>query len=371
MHVGYSAIFQNPDDERTDYEVYRNELRLAEQAEPLGFDSVWSVEHHFTDYTMCPDVVEFLSYMAGKTTRARLGSMVIVLPWHDPLRAAEQICMLDNLSDGRMILGLGRGLGKIEFDGFRVDMNVSRPMFVEKAEMVLKGLESGYCEYDGEFVKQPRRELRPRPFKPFRGRTYAAAVSPESSRIMARLGVGLLIVPQKPWDDVEREIAQYREIFLTENGREPPAPLVAGWTIVHEDGEKAAELALQYIGKYYHTVLKHYQFSNDYLKTTRGYEYYGALTQYIDKRGADGAAADFAMLHPWGTPEEVVEKILKIHDMVGNNGYMAILSFSGMPYEEAERNLHLFAREVLPRLKVAGIEPPTFEAPKAAMAQSA
>ena len=62
---------------------------------------------------MCPDVTQFLSYMAGKTTRAKLGSMVIVLPWHDPMRVAEQISMLDHVSGGRMILGFGRGLGNV------------------------------------------------------------------------------------------------------------------------------------------------------------------------------------------------------------------------------------------------------------------
>ena len=67
MHVGYGAAFQNPNNAHSDAEVYRNELRFAEMAEPLGFDSVWSVEHHFDDYTMCPDVLQFLSYMAGKT----------------------------------------------------------------------------------------------------------------------------------------------------------------------------------------------------------------------------------------------------------------------------------------------------------------
>ncbi|MEM7406479.1 MAG: LLM class flavin-dependent oxidoreductase [Pseudomonadota bacterium] len=362
MHVGYSAIFQNPEDALPDREVYRNELRLAELAEPLGFDSVWSVEHHFTDYTMCPDVAQFLSYMAGKTTRVKLGSMVMVLPWHDPMRVAEQVSLLDHLSDGRMVLGLGRGLGKVEFEGFRIDMNESRSRFVEYAEMVLEGLERGYCEYSGQHIEQPRRDIRPAPFKTFRGRTYAAAVSPESSRIMAKLGVGLLIVPQKPWEDVKRELETYREIYRDENGEEPPAPLVAGWTMVDRDAELAREKAYGYIGKYYETVLKHYQFSQDHLKTTKGYEYYASLTKYIDKRGADGAAADFAELHPWGTPAEVVEKIAAIYDIVGHNGYMAVLSFSGMPYDEAERNMRLFASDVLPELKRMGIPEAHFEA---------
>jgi len=69
MHVGMATIFQNPARARTEREVYREDLRLADLAEPLGFDSIWGVEHHFTDYTMCPDVLQFLAYMAGRTER--------------------------------------------------------------------------------------------------------------------------------------------------------------------------------------------------------------------------------------------------------------------------------------------------------------
>src|SRR3984885_1136537 len=115
MHVGMSVVFQNTNKQLSDRQVYVNELRLAEQAEPLGFESIWSVEHHFTNYTMCPDVMQFLTYMAGRTTKVKLGSMVAVLPWHDPVRLAEQIIMLDHLSRGRVILGMGRGTGKVEF----------------------------------------------------------------------------------------------------------------------------------------------------------------------------------------------------------------------------------------------------------------
>src|SRR5919106_2024758 len=213
MRVGMASIFQNPGRHLSDRDVYREELRLADLAEPLGFESIWSVEHHFTDYTMCPDVLQFLTYMAGRTQRAGLGSMVVVLPWHDPLRVAEEVSMLDTICDGRLILGLGRGAGKVEFDGFRLPMDESRDRFVESAEMLLRGLESGYCEYDGTYVKQPRKAIRPAPFKSFRGRTYAAAVSPESLLLMARLGVGILISPQKPWHEVAKEVETYRGVY--------------------------------------------------------------------------------------------------------------------------------------------------------------
>src|SRR6267143_6075143 len=165
MHVGMGVIFQGEGEGRTDRNVYRNELRLGDLAEPLGFESLWGVEHHFTDYTMCPDVLLYLTYFAGRTQRIQLGSMVVVLPWHSPLRVAEQVVMLDHMSNGRLILGLGRGLGRVEFEGFRVPMEESRQRFVESAEMLLRGLEEGHCEYDGTFIKQPRKAIRPKPFR--------------------------------------------------------------------------------------------------------------------------------------------------------------------------------------------------------------
>src|SRR5437763_10331596 len=143
MHVGMTTFFQNIGRAIPDREVYRHEISMADLAEPLGFDSIWGAEHHFDDYTMCPNVAQFLAYMAARTTRVKLGSMVMVLPWHDPVRVAEEVSVLDNLSDGRVILGIGRGLGRIEFAGFRAPMGESRERFTEYAHALLQGLETG------------------------------------------------------------------------------------------------------------------------------------------------------------------------------------------------------------------------------------
>lgn len=148
MHIGMASTCQNPENSRPDGEVYRNELAL-----------------------------------------------VVVLPWHDPVRVAEQVSMLDHVSGGRLILGLGRGAGRTEFEGFRIPMSESRERFIEAAQLVLNGLEEGYVEFDGQHYQQPRKDVRPKPERTFRGRTYAAAVSPESVEIMAKLGLGILVIP--------------------------------------------------------------------------------------------------------------------------------------------------------------------------------
>lgn len=358
MDVGAAVIFQNPGQERSDQEVYAADLALADLAEPLGFDSLWTVEHHFTDYTMCPDPLQFLTYMAGRTRRVALGSMVVVLPWHDPLRVTEQIAMLDTLSGGRLILGIGRGAGKVEFDRFRLPMEESRPRFVEAAQIVLEGLERGWCEFDGEYYKQPRADIRPAPLRSFKGRTYAAAVSPESSEIMAKLGIGILIIPQKPWDEVAAELEKYRAIFREVNRAEAPPPITAGWVFCDEDAGRARELARRYIGGYWGTVLDHYEFGKGHLKTVKGYEYYGKFADTLAKHG-DEAAIDFFMnLQVWGTPDQCLDRIMQTCDRVGADGFTGVFSYAGMPAEEAERNMRLFADKVAPRLRAV---PPAAE----------
>ena len=353
MHVGTATIFQNPGKFAADYRVYREELRLADLAEPLGFQSIWGVEHHFTDYTMCPDVMQFLTYMAGRTTGLQLGSMVCVLPWHDPMRVAEQVSMLDNLSDGRCILGIGRGLARVEYDGFRVDMNQSRARFVESAECLLSGLESGFCEFDGAYIKQPRREIRPNPFRSFRGRAYAAAISPASSRIMAQLGVGLLVIPQKPWDEVARDLDNYRAAWREFHpaGVNPPAPVVACWTFCHQDAAYARAMARRYIGGYWHTVMEHYQFKADHHKDIRGYEYYGKVAAKMFDYGDDEVVDFFVNLQVWGTPEQCYDRIRQIRARTGHNTYVGAFSYAAMPYDQAEASMRLFAAEVMPRLQ--------------------
>jgi alkanesulfonate monooxygenase SsuD/methylene tetrahydromethanopterin reductase-like flavin-dependent oxidoreductase (luciferase family) len=358
VHVGMGVIFQGLGDGRTDRAVYQSELRIADLAEPLGFESIWGVEHHFTDYTMCPDVLQFLSYMAGRTTHAQLGSMVVVLPWHDPMRIAEEVSMLDNLSDGRVILGLGRGAGKVEFDGFRLSMDESRSRFVEAAQMLLTGLESGSCEYDGEFIRQPSAAIRPAPFKSFRGRTYAAAVSPESARIMAELGVGILIIPQKPWPEVAKELETYRAIYRDVNRVDAPPPISAGWTFCDPSAERAREMAYRYIGGYFHTVLDHYHFEGDHLARTKGYEYYGKMSEKIATYGTDKVIDFFVDLQVWGTPGQCYDKIMDIRQRVGNDHYVGVFSYAGMPPDEAERNMRLFAAEVMPELAKVGDDVP-------------
>jgi alkanesulfonate monooxygenase SsuD/methylene tetrahydromethanopterin reductase-like flavin-dependent oxidoreductase (luciferase family) len=281
MHAGYTIAPQNPGSRARDAEVMACELRLADLAVDLGFESLWVVEHHFTEYLLSPDPLQLLTWLGARHAHVRLGSAVIVLPWHQPVRCAERIALLDNLSGGRLLVGLGRGISRLEYDGYGVVMDSSRERFIAYARVILEALETGWIEADDAFARIPRRELRPRPEYSLRGRVYAAAMSPEAMPSMARLGVGLLVIPQKPWPVVRQDHDAYLAAWREAHGPDLPAPtpLSGGQVIVDPDPQRARELALRYIGGYYHSVMAHYRFDAHAHAGVKGYEFYESISR--------------------------------------------------------------------------------------------
>src|SRR3954463_9709619 len=210
---------------RPDAAVVAEHMAMGDLAEPLGFDSLFALEHHFTGYAMSPAPCQLLSYYAGRTRRIQLGTAVIVLPWHDPVRVAEEIALLDVLCGGRCLFGFGRGAASVEYEGFRVPMGEARPRFVEAAKIVVAALSGETFSYDGQFYKIPRTAIRPRPISHPERRFYASAVSPDSAEIMAKLGFRLLMGVQNEWPEASEDIARYREI-AQKAGHAPRPPII-------------------------------------------------------------------------------------------------------------------------------------------------
>jgi alkanesulfonate monooxygenase SsuD/methylene tetrahydromethanopterin reductase-like flavin-dependent oxidoreductase (luciferase family) len=192
---------------RPDVAVVSDHLAMGDLAEPLGFDSLFALEHHFTGYAMSPAPLELLAYFAGRTKRIVLGTAVIVLPWHDPIRVAEGIALLDILSGGRCLFGFGRGAASVEYEGFRIPMEEARPRFAEAAQLIRKALREPEFEWQGEFYQIPKTSIRPRPISHPEERFYASSVSPESAEIMAKLGFGILVVMQNEWAKAAESIS--------------------------------------------------------------------------------------------------------------------------------------------------------------------
>ncbi len=340
---------------RSDASVVGEHLALGDLAEPLGFDSLFALEHHFTGYAMSPSPPQLLSYYAGRTRRISLGTAVIVLPWHDPVRVAEQIALLDILCGGRCLFGFGRGAASVEYEGFRVPMEEARPRFVEAAQIIVKALAHDSFEHDGEFFQIPRTAIRPRPISHPERRFYASAVSPDSAEIMAKLGFGLLMVMQNEWPKAAADIGRYREI-ATAAGHQPRPPIILTNVCCAESRDEAHARAFKYLGQKWQSIDDHYHFSDGHLATVKGYESYGKMARTYAKIGESAEtrqkATDFYVsIQIVGTPRDCLDKIGELQRLTGLDHLVTEYSFGAMPHEEAEINMRLFAERVLPTLQ--------------------
>lgn len=357
MNVGMLLVFQNwhRDPELSDEQMFLGELQIAEQAEAGGYHSIWAVEHHFDDYAMCPDNFQVLAYLAAKTSTITLATGACILPWNDPLRVAEKTAVLDHLTGGRLILGMGRGLSPMEYEGFRQDLNESRERFDESAAMILAALDSGEMTGDGPFYNQPRVDLRPRPNldRPsFRERSYSVAMSPGSVAACAELGTGLMTFKARPMESHKEFVDIHQATFREKHGREAPNAVFAEFVCVHEDREVAKERANVYTRNYGLSVLDHYQTGKlELWSKTTGYESYGVRAAAIQEQGIEATAQEYVDSQLSGTPDDIVEAIKEQREIVGDFDLLTVFSFGGMPFDIVQENYDLFTKDVLPRLQ--------------------
>lgn len=154
---------QQPDPSVGPDRVYRDLVDDAVAVEELGFDGVWVAEHHFSNYCVIPNPLTLVSALTQRTRRIRVGSAVVVLPLHNPVRVAEELAMCDQLSGGRLEAVLGRGFQPYEFDGLAVPIRESHARFAEGLDVVTHLLREGNVTYEGEYYAFPALTVMPRP----------------------------------------------------------------------------------------------------------------------------------------------------------------------------------------------------------------
>lgn len=351
MDVALQLIFQNYGGRLDDAEHVRQESHIAELAEPLGFDAVFAVEHHFTDYAACPDNTQFLSWLAGRTRHIRLGSGAFILPWNDPLRVAEKIVLLDHLSQGRAVLGLGRGLARREYAGFNIDMSESRDRFDEAARLVLDATDRGWMAGEGPYYPRARTELRPRPLRGFRDRLYAIGMSLESVEQAARLGARLAIFSQMPWEMwAGSSLARYREVWRDCHTTPPPPPLTCDLLYCGTDDVESEAVARLHMPEYYLSVLDHYELLSPHFKGMRGYEMYAMASDILSQMGKDEQAHGYFQVQSWGPPARILAELERRREIIGDFELSVIVRYGAIPIERAEASMRRFAAEVLPEL---------------------
>lgn len=376
MRVGLSIFMQNYTDwsrfeaaERgeavppipgiDDQSIFAEDVRIGLLSDELGFDSLFTVEHHFTPYTMVPNPLQLLTYFAGVTKNVDLGTMVVVLPWHNPVRVAEDISMLTSLLGGRkLILGVGRGIGRREYGGLDVDMTKTREMFAESVEIIRKAFTEPTFSYSGEHYTIPPTSLRPRPKSAeVLDDIHMAWGSPQSLPAAARMGLKPFVIPQKPLHEYVPELEQY-DVIRAESGFEPVRPKVVVWVYCSETPAAQNEEAAKYFVEYGDSAVRHYELKGTHFQALPGYEYYAQNSALMKEHDID-FGKEFMTEHVFGTPEECVDKISRINDLLGPTEMVCVFKFGSMSFDTAEKSLRLFAKEALPEVKKLRVRVPT------------
>ncbi len=354
---------------KADAAVVHEHLSEGDLVEPLGFNSLWALEHHFTGYAMSPAPTQTLAYFAGRTKRVQLGTAVIVLPWHDPVRVAEQIALLDIMCGGRCLFGFGRGAASTEYEGFRVPMGEARPRFAEAAQVVVKALSQEVFEHHGEFFQIPKMSIRPRPISHPERRFYASSVSPESAEIIAKLGFGMLFIMQNEWAKCREDIEKF-QTMSTAAGFEPKAPIILTNVSCAESRQEAQERAHHFLGRKWQSIDDHYHFSDGHLASVKGYEAYGKTAKTYaklkDPANLRKATDFYVSIQIVGTPDDCLQQLGRLQQITGLEHLVAEFSFGNLPHHEAETNMRLFAERCLPTLQ----NDAAFAAPRRAAADA-
>ncbi len=354
MNIGIEQVMQSWGwDNISDEQVYDEEIKIALMADELGYDDVWVVEHHFEDYSFCPDNFVYLAHLAALTKRIKLATGATILPWNiQPLRVAEKAAMLDYLSNGRFVLGFGRGLSRREYEQFGIPMEESRGRFDEAADMILKALETGVMEeHHGQYFDQPRAVIRPKPRASFKHRLKQVAMSEDSVEEAAILGAQMMQFTYKPLDVHKAEIGAYCEAYKRHHGADAPVPIMTDITVCDTNVDRAAENANKYVRNYLLSVMHHYEMMGEHFKDAKGYESYGDTAVAMREMGLDAVADGYVEGQIWGTPQQMLEGFEKRREVIGDFDVLIIPRFAGMPFEIAERTVETFAKHVIPELK--------------------
>ena len=355
-------------------------LALGDMVEPLGFDGIWVPEHFGTPYGMVPNPLQTLAYYAGRTERVSLGTMVIVLPWWNPIRLAHQIAYVDILSKGRFdTIGLGRGTAKTEFDAVGVPREESRERFEECLDIIELALTTSRFSYEGNIFKIPENSLRPEPItRDLPSRFHGASSTNTSLEVMARRGLRPLFVGNKPMEAAARDVLLVNS-FRQEEGLPPCQGKNILFMYCAKD-QAEVDRAEEYINSGNRDVFLHYGFGDaNAFKGVKGYEAYAAAqaaaTSLTADNPQDGGAAgkpevgtnttyDRSNLLV-GTPDQIIERIQHGQKICGFSEIGLVPQFGTMPWDKAGDSLRLFAQEVLPVVHAmdAPLQPGVIPAP--------
>ena len=298
------------------------------EAESLGYYSTFLVEHHFTGFGQVSASLNLLTWLGARTRHLRLGTAVLVLPWHNPVLLAEQAATLDLLSGGRLDFGVGKGYRYNEFAGFCVAMEEADSRFEEALDVITKAFVSEtpfshrgkYWQYDNIVVEPPAAQ---KPHPPF----WMGAGSPNSVRQVAERGYNMLLGQHSLAEEILEQVGQFRQEVEARGRRFNPLEVAVARAVhfAKDAADKEAALERRYQG---HMRI------NALAKRPDGEQ----RARFIaDEAEARHESAESAL---YGTPDEIIGKLERLR--AGGVEYV-IINFGG-----SRDNIRRFAREIMP-----------------------
>jgi natural product biosynthesis luciferase-like monooxygenase protein len=350
MEFGVLNFFEHPAGGKTEHRIFKEQLDTLRAAEEVGFDYIWAPEHHFTEYGFCASPMLTLAAMASVTKRVRLGSAVVVLPFNDPVRVAEEGAMVDLMSDGRLDLGVGRGFQPVEFRGFGVDQVRSHEMFDEALHIIERAWTGETVSFEGKHFKIDEHAVRPRPIQQPHPPIWLAAVNAPSFEMAGMRGYNLLctLVPGFHNPLTIEYLQTYRRA-LRAGAHEATKKQIGALCMVY--CADTTEQARQDFGG---PVLWYFRTMEKYVaaqagKPIEGYEEYEKVRRYAHTVDWDELLQSRALV--CGNPAHCVKQIEEMREQYGFTQLICWTRLAGLDHRKVLRSMELFGTHVLPHFR--------------------
>jgi alkanesulfonate monooxygenase SsuD/methylene tetrahydromethanopterin reductase-like flavin-dependent oxidoreductase (luciferase family) len=343
---------------RSEADILRDEADQMVLSEELGFDSIWLTEHHYADYGLSSAPSVLLATVAARTRRIRIGIAVYVIPFHHPLRLAEETATLDILSGGRLTVGLGRGNRPMEFFGHGVLQEQSRARMEEGVDVLLQAWTRDRVNYCGSYWRIQNVPVYPKPVQKPHPPLAFAVTSPETIAWTAQHGFGMLSsglgTPlQQTLANRDTYVRGLRDNRFLQTQIED---LLQRWVVTKHvyvaptDAEAQAEAhgpEMWYRDAFIRSL------SADGLQGLHPSVYEGAqaMTSRLRSQSWEDLLESALVI---GSPETVARKVADLRD-AGVGEMVCWMNFGGLPLDKVHRSMQLFAEEVIPQFRSAPV----------------
>lgn len=355
MKFGMLHLFENPVG-KTEHQIVHEQLDIMQAAEDLGFDSIWPAEHHFTEYGYCVSPALVLAAIGRATKRIRLGTGVVVLPFHNPIRVAEEYALLDLMTDGRLDFGVGRGYQPGEMRGYGIDQARTRDIFRESLDVIVQAWTHDRVNYQGEFFSFDDVPVRPKPLQKPHPPIWMAALSPETFALVGKFGANLLYSPTftPEGQAMTDRIQAYRQA-LRDGGHDPATKDIAALRMIYvaESNEQARRDFAEPVVWYYHTIARYVAPPPDQ-PAVPTYETYPRTRDFAASLAVetfDSLVEAGAVIA--GDPDYCIERIEQLEQTWGFTKLLCWTRLGGMDHDKVLKSMNLMEKHVIPHFKRA------------------